>query len=215
MPSVAVATLEGTIMSNDEEHESRALSTYDTRQPPAVTPTPSIPTLPSSSGAWLGTRTRILKKDRDFIEVHTNLLKAKREQTDAMTALIESRMTAALTIAKLSALPEIAEHHYRKGRAERSREVAAWQHEDHLAALARRCDELDAQASLVRAAQRLADLQPKPPEPPSPPQAPPPVPSGLSTADVEKVAQNMPELKPETIQSLLWALNGLLAEKSK
>lgn len=181
-----------------------SLVPYRNAPPPAQTPTPSLPSLPNSSGALLGTRNAILKKDTAFVELHTAYLNARRRQSDEMNGLVESRMKAALTMAKLTALPEIALHEYERGRRDRTHELT-------MLDLLHQTDEAIAAARLAEAQKRLADVMPKPPEAPQTP----PTATGLSPADVEKVAQNMPELKPDTIQSLVWALGGLLAEKTK
>lgn len=199
---------------SEDDNDRKRVTRYESNLPAPVTPSPKIPSLPSSSGAFWGSSTTIAKKDARFLEAHTGLLIAKRDQADAMTSLIESRQAAALAVARLVALPELAEHQYQHGRAERQGEKADWQHAARITDLTHQTLEVGAQAALVRAQQTLTALQPKPPEPaPAPP--PPAPPPELSPADVEKVAQNMPELKPDTIQSLMWALNGLLAEKSK
>jgi hypothetical protein len=50
------------------------------------------------------------------------------------------------------------------------------------------------------------------PEPPAPAAAPQPV--GLTPADVENVVQNsLPEMSPETLQTLLLLLRGVIDEK--
>jgi hypothetical protein len=79
-------------------------------------------------------------------------------------------------------------------------------------------DELDAQAALVRAKQRLADLQPTPPEPtPEPVSEPPPVPepppAGLTPHEVEDVLAALPEISPETLKTISLMLAGLQKEK--
>ncbi len=169
---------------------------------PSVTPRPSLPALPSSSGAIWGSRERLLRKDTEFVQQSAKFLQARTAQSDAMTSLVESRLRLATTIAKLSALPEIAIHEYELGRRERAHELA-------MRDLAQQTERTTAEAVLLQTQQALASLTPQTP----PPQTPPPTTASLSVSDVEKVAQNMPELKPETIQSLVWALNGLLGEK--
>ncbi len=165
---------------------------------PAVTPRPSLPALPSSSGAIFGTSKTLLRKDTEFVQQSAAYLQARTAQSDAMTGLVESRLRLATTIARLSALPEIAIHEYELGRRER-------QHEAIMRDLAQQTERTTAEAVLLQTQQALASV------------TPPPIPqqnsASLSVTDVEKVAQNMPELKPETIQSLVWALNGLLGEK--
>ena len=168
---------------------------------PAVTPRPSLPALPSSSGAIFGTSKMLLRKDTEFVQQSAAYLQARTAQSDAMTGLVESRLKLATTIAKLSALPEMAIYEYELGRRERAHELT-------MRDLAQQTERTTAEAVLLQTQQVLASLTP----PATPPQSQQSA-TSLSVADVEKVAQNMPELKPETIQSLLWALNGLLGEK--
>lgn len=200
-------------MTDDDDAGRGPLISYNSAPPPAVTPTPSMPALPCSSGAWLGSRKRIITKDREFIEAHTEYLKARTTQSNAMTELIESRVTAALTMAKLSALPEIAQHEYDRGRALRQSEAIQWTHAARVASLEHERAEINAQVDLLRAKQRLADLEPKPPAPPEPAPAPPPAPPGLSPSDVEDVLSALPEIAPETLKTISRLLVGLLKEK--
>jgi hypothetical protein len=154
-----------------------------------------------------------MKKDCRFVQAHTEFLQARTAQAASMAEVVEARVNLATVIAKLQTVDEIIAHEYQRGRADRQSEQAQWIHARRMTELQHEREALDAQAALMRAQQRLAELQPKPPEPAPPPPPPPPV--GLSPSDVEKVAHNMPELKPETVQSLVWALKGLLAENSK
>lgn len=168
---------------------------------PAVTPRPSLPALPSSSGAIWGSRERLLRKDTDFVQQSAKYLQARIAQSDAMTGLVESRLKLATTIARLSALPEIALHEYELGRRERAHELT-------MRDLAQQTDRTTAEVVLLQTQQALASLSPQ-----MPPSMAQQSSASLSISDVEKVAQNMPEIKPETIQSLVWALNGMLGEK--
>jgi len=191
----------------DDDHGT-AVTRYQSAPVPAQTPTPSMPSLPSSSGAWLGTRNTILRKDTAFVELHAAYLNARRAQSDAMTGLVESRIKAALTMAKLTALPEIAEHEYRLGRLDRA-------HEMRIRSLSAERKESDAEAALLEAKQRVASLIPEPPKPPAPPPAAPtPAAKGLTPLEVKMVAQRLPEIKRETIETLCMMLSGLLAEKN-
>ncbi|MFN0217369.1 MAG: hypothetical protein ACKVP4_01000 [Hyphomicrobium sp.] len=179
-------------------------------------PAASLPSLPSSSGKIWGSATTIMRADAAYVQHHTEFLQARVAQSSAMKDLVESRVALATVIAKLQTIDEIIAHEYRRGHADRQSEVAEWAHTARLATLRHERDELDAVATLIRSRQRLAELDPKPPQPPPLPEqspVPPPPAAGLTPADVERVAQNMPELQPDSIRTLLLALNGLLAEK--
>jgi hypothetical protein len=198
-----------------DDNDDHPLDRYLSSRPPAVRPIPTMPALPSSSGAFSLSRTSAMRKDTAFVESHTELLKAKRGQTDAMTALIESRVGAALAMAKISALPEIAHHAYQRGRAERTREVNDWEHQGRVSALDRQRTEADAKTALLFALQRLADAERGAPEPP--PVAPsleqPPTITGLTPDDVEDVLSHLPEIPPETLETIRRLLAGFLKEK--
>jgi hypothetical protein len=200
---------------DDDDH--RQLTPARSSLPVRVTPRPTIPTLQSSSGAFPWTRTYVARKDAEFLETDTRRILAQKAQTEAFTGLVESRMTAALVMAKIQALPELAHHQYDRGRSERQAEKSKWQHAARVVALEHEREQTNALADLVRAQQRLAELQPAPPPPPAPaPPAPPPAApmKGLTTAEVQMIAQRLPELKPETVETLCMMLSGLLAEKN-
>ncbi|WP_295556697.1 hypothetical protein [uncultured Hyphomicrobium sp.] len=74
-----------------------------------------IPDLPSSSGAWFGTRTYIIEKDAEFVEAHTRFLEARSAQSTALLSLLSARMRLARVMVELAALPEICcrEQEYR------------------------------------------------------------------------------------------------------
>ena len=172
---------------------------------PEASARPSLPSLPATSGAWLGTRVTIMRKDAEFVRQHTEYLQARTSQSNAMRELVDSRLSLATTIAKLSTLPEITEHEYLKGRADRTYEM-------RMLTLRQQTGIADAEATLVQAQQYLASLRPQPTQPTSPPA---PAPQGLTPSDVEQIAQQLPELKPETVRTLSLMLAGWLAEKNK
>jgi hypothetical protein len=171
----------------------------------ATVPRPSVPSLPYSSGALWGTPTTILKKDGAFTRAHADLLRARQEQTNAMSGLIDARIALALKLSELAVLHELVEHHYQTGRRDREHE-AAMQHMTHETA------ETNARTELVRAQQHLASLQPA-----SQDDAPAPTrQSGALTVDeVEQVLQQFPDINPETIRPIILALGGVVAEKRK
>lgn len=170
---------------------------------PAASARPSLPSLPASSGSCFGSRSAIMRKDTEFVRQHAEYLQARTSQSNAMRELVDSRLSLATTIAKLSALPEIAEHEYLKGRADRDYEIRML-HLMHQTGIA------DAEARLMQAQQYLASLRPEPPRPTTTATA-----QGLTPSDVEQIAQQLPELKPETVRTLSLMLAGWLAEKNK
>lgn len=180
---------------------------------PVITPTPSFPALASSSGAFVGPRRRIARKDEEFFIADAARIEAQEKQCRAFTSLIGARSDAALAMARLQALPEIAEHAYYKGRAERSAEEQQWLHDVRIAALEHERDEIHAQTEVERAKKRLEDLQPAASEQSTPATAPAAL-KGLTPAEVQMVAQRLPEMKRETVETLCMMLSGLLAEKN-
>jgi len=80
----------------------------------------SLPDLPSSSGAWFGTRTSIMRKDADFIREHQRYLDARVKQIKSAHELVDERISIAAKIADMdNILIEI----------QRSREHERWQNE--------------------------------------------------------------------------------------
>lgn len=166
-------------------------------------PAPSAPPLPSSSGAWLGTRTTILGKDAAFVRAHADFLRARCEQSDAMQQLIQSRLGVAKTMAKLAALGEIVEHEYRLGRRERD-------HELRLLDIKHETDATNLQILLAEAQSRLDAYAPHG----SPPPRDTPQDTGLAPDEIEEILQALPEISPETLHTLSLMLKGRLKEKS-
>ena len=130
------------------------------------TPAASLPALPYSSGA-VGTRRRIMRKDTEYVEQHAAYLQARSNQSNAMRDLVESRVRLAVSLTKLSAIPEICAAEYWKGRRERARDLLVTD-------LQCQEEELRAKAAVAAAHQALEAYDPPPPPPPSPP---PPAPS--------------------------------------
>jgi hypothetical protein len=75
-------------MSNDAKLPATRPATGVTRLTLGDMPT----TLPSTSGAWFGSRTYVTTKDAEFVEAHTRLLQARGKQCDALNELIEKRI---------------------------------------------------------------------------------------------------------------------------
>ena len=169
-----------------------------------TTPSSSPPAMPSSSGAWIGTRTTILRKDADFVHVHADYLRARREQSDAMRDLIESRLGVAKTMAKLASLGEIVEHEYRLGHRDR-------EHELHLLDIHHQTEAVTAHIALAEVQARLAAISPHAPALPTPTTGA----GGLSPSEIEEILQALPEISPETLHTLSLMLKGRLKEKSE
>lgn len=167
---------------------------------------PSLPSLPSDSGKWFGSPSTLLDADRRYVEISAAYLRARGDQATAMAELVSAREDLALAISRLHALPERCAHEYEKGRLTRLSEL-------RMLDLKCQTDELNAQSMLAAAQRYLASFEPAPPDPPAP--AAPATVAGLTVGDVEQVAQQFPELNPETIRTLSLALSGLLAEKKK
>src|SRR5262245_2028878 len=98
----AVAASEAPMPHNDDEdstpHETTALVPVPDREHLPM------PVLPSSSGATWGSRLRIAKKDTAYVRQHLDYLNARVAQSNAMTALIESRIGVAVSMSKLAAV---------------------------------------------------------------------------------------------------------------
>ena len=167
-------------------------------------PATSTPPMPSSSGAWLGKRITILRKDADFVRVHADYLRARRDQSDAMRDLIDSRISVAKTMAKLAALSEIVEHEYRLGHRER-------EHELHLLDIQHQTEAVTAHIALAEVQARLAAISPHAPALPTPT----PAAGGLAPSEIEEILQALPEISPETLHTLSLMLKGRLKEKSE
>jgi hypothetical protein len=166
------------------------------------------PALPSSSGAVWGTTTRILRKDAEFIRQHADVLAAKTTQAQNFKALVTERIAVALKLAELATLPELIEHEWQKGVRDREHVLTMQQ-------IAHQTLETQAMVGLADAQRQLAQYHPAP-EPPTPAAAPAAAaPRGLTPADIKAAAQRLPELQPESIETLCIILSGLLAEKNK
>jgi len=174
---------------------------------PAATepPRPSLPSLPAGN-ARFGTQVSVYQRNTRAVAASADYMRARADQAAACMELVLKREELALAIARLAWLPERCAHEYEKGRLSRLSElrILKLQHER---------DEIDAQIAVAAAKLQLAQYQPQPETPSAPPPAPAPM--GLTPADVQKAAQMMPELKPESIETLLLMLGGLLAEKTK
>jgi len=164
------------------------------------------PELPKSSGTWWGNLTSILSKDADFVQEHARFLRARADQSNAMGALMDSRVTLARAIAKLDQLPDIIANDYERGRHDR-------EHELRILKLQAKTREAQACIALLQVEQQLAGFQPTSPSSTS--SAAAQNSSGLTPADVAQMVQQLPEISTETASTLALLLEGLLAEKER
>ncbi len=175
------------------------------RLPAVSPPRPSLPAMPSGGG-FAFTPTGQLRKDAQYLTLYSTKLRALADNAAAMRELVEKRDALAMAIANLESLPDRCAHQFEMGRLSRH-------NERELALLNYEHDQLQAKIRNAAAQMQLAQYLPIPEAPPAP--SAPPAPTGLTPADVQKAAQMMPELKPETIETLVLMLGGLLAEKNK
>lgn len=167
-------------------------------------PTPSLPSLPTGN-AWFGTQVGVYQRNTRTVAASADYMRARADQAAACMELIQKRDDLAMAIARLNSLPERCAHAYEKERLSRLSELRVLQLQHEL-------DETNANIAVASARLQLAQYHPQPEAPAPPPLAPP---GGLTPSDVQKVAQIMPDIKPETIEALVLALTGLLAEKNK
>ena len=165
-------------------------------------PRPSLPTLLRSSGAWFGTRTRILRKDTEYVEQSTKNLTALAAQSAAMRSLIDNRVALARSMTDVAAIGEICAAHYLQGRRTRASQLL-------LLDIKCQTDETDARTLLAEAQKRLAAFDP--PSTPAPARAD----GGLTPAQVDEIIATLPEVSEETRETLLQLLKGRLEEKAR
>jgi hypothetical protein len=168
------------------------------RKPPAsasgyALPTFSIPDLPTSSGAWFGTRTQILEKDAAFVRAHAEYQLARSEQTDTTFALLNARMRVARLMAELVALPEIC-----RREQEHAVRMLAMKNEIEVAEAAIALAE-----SRGRLAQVLGAAKPKSAAD-----------GTVSIDDVESILTQFPELDADNIGRVSMLLRALVREKA-
>ena len=165
--------------------------------------------MPAGTSIWPFEAGRY-ERNRRQVAAHADYLRARADQADACVALIKKRRELLLEIASLQDLPEEIAHRRELGRLNRLNELRLIQLQHELA-------QTDARIAVAGAQLRLVQLLPVPvpvvPPAPAPP-APPPPPAGLTPADVRKVLQAMPEIRPEAIETLVLMLSGVLAEKN-
>jgi len=180
--------------------DDRSLSPPPAYLPPAPTDArPTLPSLPSSSGAFWGSATSILKQDTNFVEAHTAYLQARTAQTTAMRDLVDKRQALSIAIGKISALPEIAQHEYERGRRDRAHDAAMQQFVHQTA-------EINARINLLRAEQHLASFEPAHSAP---------APSGLTPPEIDELLAALPDVSEDTRKTISYVLSGRLREKEK
>lgn len=161
--------------------------------------------LPASSGAWFGPRTRILKKDTNWVRTHTEFLDARAAQARSAQAVVDARIELARSLMRLDWLPEILEADYIRGKLDRA-------HEIEMARITHQTAEAQARVSLAAARLLLTSYEPPPPDDAAPP--PSSASPGLTPTEVENVIRNsLPEITPETLRSLVLLLRGVADEK--
>jgi hypothetical protein len=184
-------------MSDEKSHalsvSSRALASTSDVLRPATT------LLPSKSGTWLPSR----KKDKEFVEEGTNVLRARTAQSNAMRELVDSRIGLGFSLLNLAAMPEICATEYLKGRRQRASDLALTE---------LRCQEaeLTAKAAVAAAHKHLATINPLARRPTSTRAS-----SGLTPDEVDDVvAAALPEVAETTRKTLFQLLMGRLQEKN-
>jgi hypothetical protein len=150
----------------------------------------SLPVLPSSSGAWFGSRRALLLKDGKFVRAHARYLEARVAQSDAMTRLVESRTALARSLAALASIADICRDDYERGRVER-----------RIAALELQTHEAIAKTRLLEALQKLPSQHGL---------------GGFSGSvpllAVKDALGSVPELEPQTRETIERLLDALVTE---
>jgi hypothetical protein len=154
--------------------------------------------LPATGGAWIGFPATLLKKDANFVRTHADYLDARATQARSAQACVDARIELARSIARLDWLPEILEADYVRGKLDRAYSI-------ELQRIAHQTSEAQARAGLAAARQLLASYEPQPAETP--------IPSGLSTDEVEDIIASLPEASDELRRTISLLLKGRLKEK--
>ena len=184
-------------MSDDNNPRSSKLPALA----PNRAPVRSVVHLPVEDG-FFGTRRA--RKRTDYVREFTALLDARAGQARSAAAYVDACHELARSMARLDWLPEVLEADYMRGKLQRA-------HEIEMDRIAHATTEAQARIGLweaVRAAEgfnsalTLNNAQPSSAK-------------GLTTTEVEMMAQRLPDMKPEMIDTLVMMLSGLLAEKNK
>jgi hypothetical protein len=159
--------------------------------------------LAGSSGAWFGSRTRILRKDTEHVELSNRQLNARVAEATTMRALIDARIALARALTEMAALGEICAAHFLKARRQRASELLV--HE-----LKCQSDEASARATLIAAQTNLNALAP-----PAPVAASASAEAGLTPAEVDEILASLPDIPPEARPTVSLLLNARVSEKQK
>lgn len=171
-----------------------------------ATPTPqrpapkiSIPDLPCN-GSYSGffdifkTPEEIAHRDADYCEAHARFLRARGAQTDALHDLITARTRVARVMVELAALPEVCRREQ--------------EHKLRMLTLKNEAEATEAAIILAEARNRFAQAAAGKPQVTAPATD-----SSLSLDEVEELLQTLPEIAPETLQTLSLMLKGRMKEK--
>lgn len=154
----------------------------------------SIPELPSDSGSWAWSRTQVLHDDTEYVQAHAGFLDARAAQAGALHDLVAARMRIMRLMAELAALPETC------------RRVE--EHKLRLLTLKNEVEATEAAIILAEARSRFAQATGG-----VKPAAPQTNDGSLTTDEIEELLQSLPEISPETLQTLSLMLKGRLKEK--
>lgn len=162
------------------------------------------PSLPSDSGEWAWTERSKFLKDTAFVDATSKFYRARADQSRAFSELLAARIQLAKVMTEVNDIRDICEHHYALGRTERAHELAM----------------LELRARIEQQALRndLQQLLPPPATPPLPAPSPSPSPvsstsAGIQPADVMALLDSMPDVSPETKETLSELLPALAKEK--
>src|SRR5262249_44551305 len=157
-------------------------------------PRVSLPSRPTSSGATFRSRLGILKKDTEFVEQDARYLHALTLQSDGMRDLVDCRVSLAVSMSKLAALPEILAAEYLKGRRERASDLL-------LTDLRCQTEEAKARAVLASAEQHLASFAPA-----SAPAAH--TTAGLTVSEIDELISHLPDMPEQIREAFSRLVNG-------
>lgn len=163
----------------------------------------AVPSLPTSSGAWLGSRTRIARKDAEYVRQHEALIRSDGSRTDALRELIDKRIELGKALTRWADRDHIFQTEFMRGRADRefSLRLQSLTHET----------ELEWQrAKLAEAQRHHLSFYPDPPSASAPalPAPPPTQPSGPSEAEIREEAERRvaalhPDVSPDQQRALV------------
>jgi len=169
---------------------------------------PRVPEL-TSGNAVLGPERMRYDRNALTVAANTRLIEAKASQYAAFAVMVAKKEELMLALASYEDLPDKITHQRELGRMSRTAELRREELQYQLA-------EINLKIEVTAATMRLAETLPIPQSPPAPPPPPPaPAPMGLTPDDVQRVVEQFPDIKPETIGPLILALGGMLAEKKK